>query len=145
MAIKTLSTVDLRRELARRESGAAKLVRQRDELTKQLAALSRELDDLGAMPIARRGPGRPKGGGSPPPKAKVGRPRGRAKNEMNLAEALASAVKDGATVSPADAAKLVRANGYKSASKTFGIQVATTLAKHKRFKKTGRGQYQRVG
>lgn len=142
MALKSISTVKLRRELARRERGASKLSRQRDVLAKRLAALERDLSDLGidgtkperrASRTAKRGPGRPKG------------KRARAKNEQSLSEALAAAVRVGSIVSPVDAAKRVQESGYRSASKTFGIQVAGTLAKHKKFKQKGRGQYERVG
>ena len=37
----------------------------------------------------------------------------------------------------------VKRAGYKSGSKTFGVQVAIALAKSPLFKRTGRGQYVR--
>jgi hypothetical protein len=143
MALRRVSTANLRKEIARREKGATKLLRSRDKLAKALSRLESELADLG--PIVRvSGGGRRRKGARPVGRpSKAGASRRRAKNKLTLADALAGAVRAGSVVSPADAAKRVRANGYKSSSKTFGIQVATTLAKHKRFKRTGRGQYER--
>ena len=62
---------------------------------------------------------------------------------MSLPAMLAQAVRVGSTVSPADAAAAVKKAGYKSGSKTFGVQVAMALAKSPVFKRTGRGQYLR--
>lgn len=143
MTLRSLRTTDLRKELARRERGARKLRRTRDKLAKALSRLETELDALGgAGRSPRRGSRMMRGQGRRP--AKAGPRRRRARNKLTLADALAAAVRAGTVVSPADAAKRVEASGYKSASKTFGIQVATTLAKDKRFKRKGRGQYERV-
>jgi hypothetical protein len=157
MALKSMSTRELRRELERRESGARKLQTQHAELARRLAALESELSDLGVdgMPArAGRKPGRPAGKG----KGKRGRPKGsknkpkaaggkrgpRAKNSMTLPEAIITGVKPGATVSPAQAAVLAKKAGYKSSSANFGMIVANALAKDDHFKKLGRGQYQRT-
>ena len=94
------------------------------------------------------GHGRPAGarGRKPGPKKGARRStRKRAKNKITLPDALVAAVRKGSTVSPADAGKAVKAKGYKTTSKTFGVQVASALAKDKRFKKVGRGQYQLIG
>lgn len=155
MALQSVSTVVLRRELARREKGAAKLQMKHSKLAKALAKLEGELAGLGAIIIhgkrrgrppgsknRRRGPGRPperRGPGRPPT---IGR-RGRGGNAMSLPAMLAKAVRVGSTVSPADAAAAVKRAGYKSGSKTFGVQVAIALAKSPVFKRTGRGQYLR--
>ncbi|HZL98691.1 MAG TPA: hypothetical protein VFD43_00435 [Planctomycetota bacterium] len=154
MALKSLSTSALRAELARREKGAGKLAAQHGKLAARLAEIDAELAGLGVNGVARRGrrPGRPagrRGPGRPPGRRGPGRPpkagrRGRAKNALSLHEALAKVVRVGSTVSPAAAAAAVK-RIYKTASKTFGIQVATTLAKSPLFKKTGRGAYQRKG
>ena len=64
---------------------------------------------------------------------------------MTLPQALEDTAGVGAVLSPVEAAKIVQQNGYKSGSKTFNIQVATTLAKHAKFKRVGRGQYERAG
>ena len=157
MALRSLSTAALRAELARREKGAAKLQKKHTTLSRVLATLEAELAGLGAPGAKRRGrppgsknkrrgrkPGRPKGRRGPGRPPKMGRRR-RASNKLTLPEALAKAVRVGSTVSPADAAAAVRKAGYKTASKTFGIQVATTLARSSAFKKTGRGAYLRKG
>ncbi|HYN62992.1 MAG TPA: hypothetical protein VES36_00190 [Candidatus Limnocylindrales bacterium] len=154
MALRSLSTAALRSELARREKGAGKLATQHKKLAARLAEIDSELADLGVdgvarrgrppgRPAGRRGPGRPAGRRGPGRPPKAGR-RARASNKLTLADALAKAVRVGSTVSPADAATAVK-RIYKTASRTFGIQVATTLARSPVFKKTGRGQYLRKG
>jgi hypothetical protein len=153
MALKSLSTRELRRELERRESGARKLQAQHADLAKRLAGIEAELSDLGldAAP-ARRGrkPGRPAGRKPGRPKGSRNKPKAggkrakRASNEMTLPEAIISGVKVGTTVSPAEAAVAARKAGYRSSSANFGMIVANALAKDGRFKKLGRGQYQRT-
>jgi len=151
MKLKNISVRNLRRELARRESGAAKLSAKHADLSKRIAGLEAELADLGmdAAPARRgpkpgrmgkRGPGRPKGS-----KAKSGKVGGkRAKNAMALPEAIATGVKVGATVSPAQAAVAAKKAGYKTTSANFGMIVANCLAKDGNYKKLGRGQYKRT-
>ncbi|HEX5010782.1 MAG TPA: hypothetical protein VFY71_10295 [Planctomycetota bacterium] len=142
MALRGLSTTALRRELARREAGAGRLAKRRDKLARRLATLDAELADLGVngarrlgrppgRKTRRRGPGRPKGGR-------------KSHGGLTLMQALEKGVRKGSTVSPAEAAQAAKRAGYKTASKTFGIQVATTLARAAGFKKTGRGQYLRM-
>ena len=152
MALRSLSTSALRAELARRERGAGKLQAKHRQLAARLAEIESELANLGVDGIARRGrrPGRPAGRRGPgrPPGRGPGRPpkmgrRGRGGNAMSLPAMLAQAVRVGSTVSPADAAAAVKRAGYKSGSKTFGVQVAMALAKSPLFKRTGRGQYLR--
>jgi hypothetical protein len=156
MALRSLSTSALRAELARREKGAAKLARKRDMLANVLASLEAQLADLGVPGARRRG--RPPGsknkrrGRKPGRRAKrrrgrkPGRKPGRKlpKNKQSLGDALAAAVRPGTVVSPAEAVKRVRAAGYKTTAKKFGIVVALRLANDKRFKRKGRGQYERV-
>jgi hypothetical protein len=142
MKLNRISAAELRRELARREKGAGKLQKRHAKLSKQLAAVEREMADLGADAPARRGrkPGRMGRRGT-------GRPKGsgrRASGGLTLMQALEKGVRAGATVSPAEAAAAAKRVGYKTKSKTFGVQVATALAKAKSFKKLGRGQYQRA-
>jgi len=158
MTLRSLSTRDLRRELARRESGAAKLQSQHVALSKQMAALEAELADLGVEASARRGrkpgrvpghrgPKRPKGSKNKP--GRVGRPKGsknkRASNEMSLVEAIIKGVRSGSTVSPAEAGAAAKKVGYKSSSPNFGMMVANALSKDSHFKRIERGQYQVVG
>ena len=134
MALRTVSTSELRRELARREAGVSRLEARRDKLAKQLAALDAELAGFGVAAGPRRGP-------------KPGRPRGRRAGRsshggLTLLGAILKGVRAGSTVSPAEAAVAARKAGYKSTSKHFGMMVANTLAKAGEFKKLGRGQYQ---
>jgi hypothetical protein len=141
MALRSLSTTALRREIARREAGASKLATRRARLAKIVAAMDAELARLGVdgaprrgRPPGRRGPGRPKGSKN----------KRRAKNSMSLAEAVSKVVAVGKTVSPAEVMAAVR-KVYKSSSKSLGVMVAGTLAKHPEFKRLGRGRYVRKG
>jgi hypothetical protein len=156
MALRSASTAALRREIERRERGAVKVAARRDKLAKQLAALDAELAELGVDGPPRRG--RPPGsknkrrGRKPGRKAgprtgrKPGRPAGRKlpKNTRSLGDTLAATVRPGTIVSPAEAAKRVRAQGYKTTAKNFGKVVTLRLRVHKLFKHRGRGQYERV-
>src|SRR5262245_9014941 len=139
MALKSVSTAELRRELARREKGARSLSARRDKLAQKLARLESELADLGlsaGRPAPRRA-GRP-------PKAGRGGGRRRARNSVSLPDAIAKVVRVGATVSPADVASRVRKSGYKSTSAHFGMMVSNALSKDSRFKRVSRGQYSRT-
>ena len=147
MALRSLSTAALRRELARRERGAHRLITKHKALSQRLADISAELAELGVDGAARRGRGR--GRGRPPGRRGPGRPPkmgsrgGRGRNAMSLPAMLAKAVRVGATVSPQEAGVAVRRAGYRSSSKTFGVMVAIALAKSPLFKRVGRGQYLR--
>ena len=142
-SLKRMSVADLRRELDRREKGAGKLQKQHAKLAKRLAEIDAELADMGVDVPKRRGrkPGRMPGRRGP------GRPRGgrASKGGMTLMQAIEKGVPMGKTVSPAEAAEAAKRAGYKTSSKTFGVQVATALAKAGSFKKQGRGQYTRTG
>jgi hypothetical protein len=148
MSLKTMTVAELRREIARREAGAAKLATRRARLAKIVAAMDAELARLGVDAPKRRGrpPGRKRGRRGP------GRPMGSknkrrakpAKNSLSLAEAVSKVVAVGKTVSPAEVMARVR-KVYKSSSKSFGVMVAGTLAKHPEFKRLGRGKYVRKG
>ena len=140
MALRSLSTSALRAEIARREKGAAKLAKQHGVLSRVLASLESQLADLGVPGGRRRGrpPGSKNKGSGRTPGRKL------PKNKHSLGDALAAAVRQGTVVSPAEAMKKVQAAGYKTTAKKFGIVVALRLANDKRFKRTGRGQYERV-
>jgi len=156
MALRTLSTAALRRELARREAGVVILTTRRKRLAALVAAMDAELARLGvdsapkrrgrppSSKAGRRGPGRPKGSKNKRHAKRDGRSR-RVKNAMTLLQAILQRVPLDKTVSPAEAAAAARAAGYKSAGQNFGQQVAVTLAKAKEFRKVGRGQYVRKG
>jgi len=137
MAITNLSTADLRRELDRRERAADKLQAKRDKLAKEIAGIEADLAALGAKTGRRGKRGTPSRGTS-------AGPRRRAKNEMTLPDTIAAAMEVRAVVSPKEAAELVKKNGFKTTSKNFGMMVANALAKDARFKRVGRGQYERV-
>jgi hypothetical protein len=140
MALKSLSTADLQRELERRQRGGDRLLTKRNKVLAQLAEIDKELAALGIsggkVPAAA---GRPAVPGAP------GGKRRRAKNDMSLPDALVQACEVGAVVSPAEASDLVLANGFKTTSARFNMMVSNALAKDKRFKRIGRGQYERVG
>jgi hypothetical protein len=158
MALKSVPTSALRAEIARRERGAAKLQKKHSMLTRVLASLEAELAGLGVPGMKRRG--RPPGSKNKRrgPKAgrragrrgrKPGRKPGRAgrklpKNKQSLGDALAAAIRPGTVVSPAEAMTRVKAAGYKSTAKNFGVVVAIRLANDKRFRRKGRGQYERI-
>jgi septal ring factor EnvC (AmiA/AmiB activator) len=153
MALKSLPTSALRAELARREKGAAKLAKKRDAVARVLAAFEAQLADLGVPGGKRRG--RPPGSKNKkrrgkrlgrPPGSKNKRKAGRKlhKNKQSLGAALAAAVRPGTIVSPAEAAKRVRAQGYKTIATNFGKVVTLRLRVHKQFKHRSRGQYERV-
>jgi hypothetical protein len=138
MALKSLSTADLQRELERRQRGGDRLLAKRNKVLAQLAEIDKELAALGLsagkLPSA---PGRSAASGT-------GSKRRRAKNDMSLPDALVQACEIGAVVSPAEASDLVLANGFKTTSSRFNMMVSNALAKDKRFKRIGRGQYERV-
>jgi len=139
-AIRNLSVADIRRELARREAGATRLVRQRTKLAKRLATLDAELADLGVdSPRGLRGRRGPRGG------ARKAARRRRSRGGLTLVAALEKGVTVGKVVSPMEASAAAKRAGYRTASKTFGIQVATALAKATSFKRVGRGRYERLG
>lgn len=135
MNLKNVDTAELQRELQRRAKNAEKLVTKRNRLTAELAELDAELEALGQTPppMSASSPRRGSGGG-----------RSRAKNDMSLADAIAAAMEVRAEVTPKEAAELVKANGYQTTSKNFGMMVSNALAKDKRFKRISRGLYERV-
>jgi len=139
MALKSITTEELQKELARRERGAAKLQAKRERLLKQLEALDKELASLGLEPGERpRRRTSTRGGG------RAGGTRRRARNPISLPDAIAAAMEVRAVVTPAEAAQLVKSNGYKTNAKNFNMMVSNALAKDKRFKRLARGQYERI-
>ncbi len=127
---------DLLAEVDRRRRRAAAIVRKCERLRDEIARIDGELAGMREEgPAEEAGPG---------PRAAERLRVLRAENAVTLSDAIAMAVEVRASVTPAEAAKLVLANGYRTASKTFGVAVATTLAKHPGFKRLGRGRYQNV-
>jgi hypothetical protein len=132
----SLSVDSLRRELDRRQKGLEALIAKRAKVAAELAALEAQIRELqGDEKPARRAP-------SPSAPAKLILPR--PKNSLSLTDALALAVEAGAIVSPTEAAKLVRANGFVTTSKSFVAAVSNALSRDGRFRRVGRGQYERV-
>jgi hypothetical protein len=121
---------ELKKEIARRQKGLAKLVAKREKLNCQIA----ELESLGivAKPAAKRGrkPGR-----------KRGRKAGRAPQPGSLINLLVKALGAKGKLTIAEAVDAVLAAGYKSKSKSFKLIVNQALAKNKRFKRVSKGLY----
>jgi hypothetical protein len=139
MALKSLSTAELQKELERRQKNAHKLLARREKLLAELAEVEKELSFFGVI----EGGANAKGSSSR--SADAGTGRRRAKNAMTLPDAICSAMEIRAVVSPKEASELVRANGFKTTSKNFNMMVSNALAKDERFKRVGRGQYERIG
>ena len=146
MALKQISTRELRRELERRGRNASRLAAEKARLEKRLEAIAGELGELGAKaPGTRRKPGRRQAAGKGRGRsgAKAGGRR-RARNVKPLPEVILAVVKAGATVTPAEVAKRVRRRGFKTTAKNFGMMVSNALAKmSKDFQRVARGQYKR--
>ena len=139
MALKSLSTAELLKELDRREKGAGKLEAKRAKLLDELKQIDAQLAQLGVSPGQA-----PRGAGASAAPAINGK-RTRARNAVNLPDAIAMAMEVGAVVSPAEASELVISNGFKTTSQRFNMMVSNALAKDSRFKRLYRGQYERVG
>ena len=138
----SLSTDELREELRRRQTSVGHLLAKREKLIADIAVLDAEIGRLlGTGASSRVAP--PRDPDAPRRPARLVAPR--PKNSLKLADAIAAAVKPGAVVRPEEVADLVKKDGYVTTSKTFAQFVAGTLAKHKRFKRVRRGQYERVG
>jgi hypothetical protein len=138
-ALAGIPTDLLRRELDRRQRGLDTLLAKRDALRAEIAELDAQIREL---KDEDRPPGRAaRGGGKRSARLALPRPR----NAISLPDAIALEIEAGQTVTPAEAAKRVLANGYRTTAKTFTMVVANALSKDKRFKRIGRGNYERVG
>jgi hypothetical protein len=133
-----VTTDMLRRELERRQRGLASLVARRDAVRAEIAALDARIRELADED--RRPPRGRQGGGRRSARLAMPRP----KNAMSLPDAIAIEVEVGDTITPADAARRVLASGYQTTAKTFTMVVANALSKDERFKRLGRGKYERV-
>jgi hypothetical protein len=63
----------------------------------------------------------------------------------SLRQAIGDAVEPRALVTPAELAELLKRNGYVTRAANFGMLVANALAKDGRFRRLGRGSYERIG
>lgn len=119
-----ISVAALHAELSRRQRAASALLRRRDRLRDQLAAIDEEIAAMGAT----------SGGGIEPG-------RKRARNANNLVEAMQTVLKN-SEMSVTDLAAAVQASGYITTSPNFRTIVNQTLIKRKDlFKRVSRGLY----
>ncbi len=138
-SIASLSTKVLQRELAKRHRKLLSLERRRSRLATSLSRLDSQIrtmsGTLGAAvgrAAGRRVAGRRVAG------RKV---RKRAKNAMNLVQALEKLLK-GRTMSVTTATAEVQKAGYKTTAANFRTIVNQTLIKNRKtFRKVSRGQY----
>ncbi len=114
----------LHAELRRRERVVKRLRRKHATAVSRVLAIESQLASLGA------GPGQSRGGGGGT----------RARNDMNLVEALAKTL-TGKTMGVTEVAEAVQKNGYRTSSPNFRTIVNQTLIKSDKFKRVGRGQY----
>lgn len=124
--LSSISVLDLKRELIKRQRTVGAIVKKRD----RLVAKVRELDAA----IAALG-GRVLGGANGEISV-----RKRPKNDSNLVEALGAVLKD-KTMSVTDVAEAVQKAGYQTSSPNFRTIVNQTLINSGKFKRVGRGQY----
>lgn len=124
--LSSISVLDLKRELMRRQKTVGAIVRKRDRLMEKVRALDAQIAELG---------GRVLGGGG----GEMG-VRKRPKNDSNLVDALANMLKD-KTMSVTEVAEAVQRAGYQTSSPNFRTIVNQTLINSGRFKRVGRGQY----
>lgn len=129
-----LSMNELRAELARRARAAQSLQRKRAKLVTKLNALDERIRDLGLNAGIHTNGVRTGRVGAVPG-------RKRARNETNLAEALAKVLK-GKTMGVTEVAEAVQKAGYQTTAANFRTIVNQCLIKNnKMFKKVERGQY----
>jgi hypothetical protein len=148
------SYTELKNEMMRRQEQVQHLMNTREELAAQLRELETLIESAGggeaigatAMPMRRRGPGRPPGSGRGRAKMRGVAPRhgrtgGRGPNAASLVESL-QAVLVGKTLGVSEAADAVQRAGYKTTSPNFRTIVNQALLANKaKFKKVARGQY----
>ncbi len=135
-----ISTADIQRELDRRQGTLRSMLQQRAQLTEQLRELEQRIIAMGGADYLgtthRRTPL-----AAPPPASSA---RTRDVSSLTLPEALAKVVGIGDVVAPREAAERVRAAGYRTTASNFAAVVTNTLAKEKRFRRVGRGRYERL-
>jgi hypothetical protein len=142
--LSSLTLVELRRELARREEAVARLRERRAKIEAELAEVQAEIDRCGGEALlegGERGGLRVEGSEAAPARARRA-VTPRPKNTLSLAEALTAAVDAGAIVSPREAADLVKKTGYLTNSRTFVQTVTVALSKHSGFRRVERGRYE---
>ena len=132
----SISIDGLRRELDRRQKGLDALLARRARLAQELAALDAEIRGMQAADVpVRRAPSRGQS-------ARLAIPR--LKNSISLPDAVALEAEVGQVVTPPEIAKRVLASGYQTTSKSFTAMCTNTLSNDPRFKRVGRGRYERL-
>lgn len=126
-SLSNMSLSDIRREVARRERYVGTLERRKQRLLRKLDALAAQITANGGSNGHIQGSGK----------------RTRARNEVNLIDALAQTLK-GKTMSVTEAAEAVQSNGYKTTSPNFRTMVNAALLNKRRFKRIERGRYTAV-
>lgn len=149
------SIAELRQMLDDREQQQSSLGSRRAALVAELAELEDEIAALGGeeglrpgRPVAapaKRGPGRPPKTAAADSKGKVGRPAG-AKGEGPLHRAIRAAMTDATEpMKIAAIAEKVKAGGYETKSKNFGVILGLRLTEMADIKRVERGLYALVG
>ena len=123
-SLETMSSAALQAELARRQRQAANLLKKRDRLREQLAAIESEIAEMGATAVVGVEPGRK-----------------RARNAESLVDAMRR-VLTGTELTVTELSDAVQAAGYVTTSPNFRTIVNQTLIKYpKMFKRVARGVY----
>ncbi|MEO1717371.1 MAG: hypothetical protein AAFR76_09695 [Planctomycetota bacterium] len=123
-SLETMSSAALQAELARRQRQASNLLKKRDRLREQLAAIESEIAEMGATAVVGVEPGRK-----------------RARNAESLVDAMRR-VLTGTELTVTELSDAVQAAGYVTTSPNFRTIVNQTLIKYpKMFKRVARGVY----
>jgi hypothetical protein len=139
-----LSTDEIIAELDRRERRMHHLQARQAALQAELTEIDAQLAEAGRRLAAGLQAVEPAQAAAEPA-TRARRASGpRARNEVSLADAIAQAVEIRARITPAEAAELVRSNGYVTNARKFAMTVATALSKDSRFRRIERGVYERV-
>ena len=142
-SLEKLSTDEIIAELDRRERRMRQLRARQASLQAELTEIDGQLAEVGrrlaaGLPAVEEAPA------AEPAQRAPRRSGPRARNEVSLADAIAQAVEIRARITPAEAAELVRSNGYVTNARNFAMTVATALSKDARFRRIERGVYERV-
>ncbi|MCL4199335.1 MAG: hypothetical protein KJZ69_17730 [Phycisphaerales bacterium] len=130
-----IPTVELLRELERRQAMAGEYEARRAAMEKELAAIDAEIAALQGASGTRVN------GAAPRHIRRSAAARTRAANQVPLNMALHNLLK-GKTMSVSEAAEAVRKSGYKSNAANFTTVVNLTLLKRTDlFRRVGRGKY----
>ena len=134
MKVTLLSTVELRKELAKREKQITLLKTKKNRLSKRIEKIDAQ---IAAMEGQAHKPYAKKAG-----KKKTGRAKALRGRAGSLPNVLFEVMKDKKALKVSEAAMLAQKAGYKSKSKTYVKIVGKALKADKRFKKVGRGMFQ---